>query len=103
MNIACESSNYRPGEPLREWDPNDPTAGTDFRLLVQRADASKPLLELLDGRMPEPKNLLKLATLNSWCVIFWYQPITVFIAGCQMEDSVKKLVEMNLKNSTRNS
>lgn len=93
-----ESSNYRPGEPLRPWSLDSDITATDFRLLVQRADARDVLVKLYDDDRLSKDDRLILACLNSWCVITWYEPISVLINGAQISEEVRALIAQELMN-----
>lgn len=91
-----ESSNYRPGEPLRAWSLEGGVCALDFKLLVQRAAAKEVLLKLYRGDDLSKDDRLILACLNSWCVITWYEPISVLINEPQVSDTVRALIAREL-------
>src|SRR5699024_3678691 len=75
------SSNYRPGEPLREWDLCDELPAIDLRLLLQSTESSNALGRLIDSQPLSSEDIFALAQLNSLSVSQWREPPTAMIKG----------------------
>lgn len=73
-----ESSNYRPGEPLRPWTAEVP-ATLDLALSIKAANAGEPLIRLLNGEELTKDDLIAFGRLNSYCVLKWYEPLVSLI------------------------
>lgn len=75
----CESSNHRPGEPLREWQPEDTRTGIDFDLLVKKAGARDAIAKLAWGKTLSADETISLGRLNSHCVLEWFEPMVILV------------------------
>lgn len=71
-----ESSNYRPGEPLRPWNAEDP-APVDLEFAIREAEAGESLIRLLNGDEISKDDLIAFGRLNSVCVMRWYEPLVL--------------------------
>ncbi|MGO4454578.1 hypothetical protein [Arthrobacter sp. RAF14] len=77
--LPRESSNYRPGEPLRAWASGEPIAAIDAELALQAADAGWSVEKLLRGEELDDQDLIAFGRLNSYCVLQWYEPIVSLV------------------------
>lgn len=73
-----ESSNDRPGEPLRPWTAEVP-ATLDLALTIKGAHAEEPVIRLLEGGEITKDDLIAFGRLNSYCVLNWYEPLVGLI------------------------
>ena len=48
MELVPDSSHYRPGEPLRKWDPVNPVAIMEISLTIQKGNAADALIRLVN-------------------------------------------------------
>lgn len=97
LSNVRQSSNYRPGEPLRRWDSSVPSAPWDLDLLLQRSQAVEVMARVLDGRKMTDQEIVVLARLNSWCVHDWYEPLVSLIKEPRMTDMTAAFVEQHSK------
>jgi hypothetical protein len=79
MEIPSESSNYRPGEPLRKWDPANGTATSDINLMIQKGKAGGALIRLVNNEELSTEDHLTFGRLNSWCVFDWWEPLVLLL------------------------
>lgn len=79
MTIISESPNYRPGEPLRTWEAQNPVAIVDVNLVIQKAQARDALIRLINGEDLSSDDYIALGRLNSWCVLDWWEPLVLLI------------------------
>lgn len=88
------SSNYRPGEPLREWTLEDEFAPIDLRLLLQSTESSAALFRLIREEQLSSEDIFALAQLNSLSVTQWREPPTAMLHGqVYVDPIVSKLFE----------
>jgi hypothetical protein len=79
METLPESSNHRPGEPLRAWDPSNPHAVVGINLVLQAAQAEEALIRLVNGDPLSVEDQLTFGRLNSWCVNQWWEPLVLLV------------------------
>ncbi len=97
MRFLTESSNYRPGEPLRKWDPADEVARRDINLVVQKAEAGDSLWRLMSGSPISNEDLITFGLLNSWCVQDWWEPLVMLISPPRISSEDAQFLRQNLK------
>jgi hypothetical protein len=97
MRFITESSNYRPGEPLRKWDPADEVARGDINLLVQKAEAGDSLRRLISGSPISKDDLITFGLLNAWCVQDWWEPLVMLIGPPQISSEDAEFLRQNLQ------
>lgn len=89
-----ESSNYRPGEPLRAWtDVGDDAWHEASLLIIKAARASTAVRKLVAGQPLTDADLIACGRLNSHCVLSWFEPITMLIREPLLDPVVAKLFE----------
>lgn len=90
--IAGETSNHRPGEPLRAWDAV--TAAGDLDLTIQGSASGEALTRLINGESLSPEDLFAFGRLNSLCVLKWFEPLVMLLgpAGPQIAPEHAELV-----------
>lgn len=86
--IPHESSNYRPGEPLRSWTSGESVAPFDAELAIAASESLGSLLRLLDGDKLSDADLIAFGRLNSYCVLRWYEPLVSLIRGPEIPPEV---------------
>lgn len=79
QDYVSESSNFRPGEPLRSWESGDPTTAVDAELIIKAARAKTAIGKLVLHLPVTVEDLVALGRLNSWCVHRWYEPMVLLI------------------------
>lgn len=79
MDLPSESSNFRPGEPLRQWEPDSPVAAIDVNLVIGKAAAGPALASLLAGQDLSAEETIAVGRLNSYCVLEWWEPLVMLI------------------------
>lgn len=77
--LPRESSNYRPGEPLRSWTSGEPIVPTDAELIIAASDALASIRRLINGDELDDQDLITFGRLNSNCVLRWYEPMVSLI------------------------
>lgn len=87
-----ESSNYRPGEPLRPWDSTEPETAVDAELIIKQAHAATAVRALLDGTPLTVEVQLTLGRLNSWAVQHWYEPMVSLIDEPRLDPALPDLL-----------
>jgi hypothetical protein len=70
-----ESSNYRPGQPLRSWTSGEMFAAIDAPLHLKQADAGPALGRLLRDEPLSTADVVALGRLVSVSVMNWYEPM----------------------------
>jgi hypothetical protein len=70
-----ESSNYRPGEPLRRWVDNTPVVEHDLNLILKHARAREAVERFLRESEVAEGDVVTFGRLNSICVGQWYEPL----------------------------
>lgn len=70
-----ESSNYRPGEPLRSWTSGEPIAPFDAELIVQESNSFESVSRIIRGIELSDSDVIAFGRLNSICVLRWYEPM----------------------------
>jgi hypothetical protein len=87
--LPGESSNYRPGEPLRSWTSGgESVAPFDAEVAIAASEALGPLRRLLDGDELSDADLIAFGRLNSHCVLRWYEPLVSLIRGPEIPPEV---------------
>jgi hypothetical protein len=95
-----QSSNHRPGEPLRSWTSSERVTGHDFRLLVEFAGARSQLVKIAQQQDLSVEDIVVLAGLNSRCVQDWYEPMTTIISGVHLNSGVLSLIQDNFPEAS---
>ena len=72
-----ETSNHRPGEPLRKWD--DVTASGDLALTIMGSDSGEAIVRLVNGDPLSSDDLIAFGRLNSLCVLKWFEPLVMLL------------------------
>ena len=92
-----ETSNHRPGEPLREWDAI--TAAGDLDLTIQGSASGDALTRLIKGEPLSSEDLFSFGRLNSLCVLKWFEPLVMLLgpAGPQIAPEHAELVREHTK------
>ena len=87
-----ETSNSRPGEPLRAWDAI--TAAGDLDLTIQGSASGEALTRLIKGEPLSSEDLFAFGRLNSLCVLKWFEPLVLLVgpAGPQIAPEHAELV-----------
>ena len=75
MNRILQSSNHRPGEPLRSWLSGEQFAPIDAGLHLKAAKAGPAVARLLNGEDVSVDDALAFGRLNWINVSFWYEPM----------------------------
>ncbi|GAB3552189.1 hypothetical protein GCM10027404_22360 [Arthrobacter tumbae] len=96
MGIIAESSNYRPGEPLRGWLTED-VASIDINLIIKKADAGDALQRLIDKEPLTTEDYLIFGRLNSWCVLDWWEPLVLLIDRARIAPEIEDFLRRNAK------
>jgi hypothetical protein len=101
MTIYRESSNTRPGEPLRSWtDPTD-VVEVDAMASIQFAKAEAAVGRLLAGEQLTADDLLAFGRLNSFCVVRWYEPMVTLLPDPFMDPEVQSFLRPLLQRLER--
>lgn len=79
MELVPDSSHYRPGEPLRKWDPVNPVAIMEISLTIQKGNAADALIRLVNDEELSLEDNLAFGRLNSWCVFDWWEPLVLLL------------------------
>ncbi|MCC3267607.1 hypothetical protein [Arthrobacter gengyunqii] len=96
-DIPEPSSNYRPGEPLREWEDTR-TAGIDLALTIQGAQAGDALVRLINGEELSKDDIIAFGRLNAMAVQVWYEPL-INLLGPNSPWMPPKFVELVRKHT----
>lgn len=99
--LPRESSNYRPGEPLRSWTSGEPVAPFDAEFAIAGAEALSPLRRLLDGDQLSDDDLIAFGRLNSYCVLRWYEPLVSLIRGPEIPPEVARFLRESVPGLER--
>lgn len=94
--LPRESSNYRPGEPLRSWTSGEPIAPTDAELIIQASKSLASLRRLINGDHLTDEDLIAFGRLNSNCVLRWYEPIVSLVREPQIDPEVITLLRSSV-------
>ena len=97
MGATGESSNYRPGEPLRSWDSSEPITSVDAELIIKAANAKAAVIRLVNDEPLSVKDELAFGRLNSWCVQMWYEPMVMLIGNPQIDPALPELLRNHTK------
>ncbi len=93
-----ESSNYRPGEPLRSWLNGEEVTRYDAELIVQKSGSADSLRKLFSGGSLDDADLIAFGRLNSWCVLQWYEPIVILVSKPTAAAKVVKFLSENVRS-----
>lgn len=99
--LPGESSNYRPGEPLRSWTSGEPVAPHDAHASIAGAEALSSLRRLLDGEQLNDADLIAFGRLNSHCVLWWYEPMVSLIRGPEISPEVAEFLRNSVPGLER--
>lgn len=91
--LEGQSSNYRPGEPLRPWSADSDVACLDLGLVAQAANATEVLKKFADGESLSLEEQIVIANMNSWCFLFWYEPLVTQVAYPQASEKVIDMIK----------
>jgi len=94
--LPRESSNHRPGEPLRSWTSREPIAPTDAELIIQASKSLSSLHRLIYGDPLTDKDLIAFGRLNSNCVLRWYEPIVSLVGEPRIDPEVVALLKSSV-------
>jgi hypothetical protein len=94
---AHESSNFRPGEPLREWNSGEEIVPVDAELLIKSAHAGQAIRKLVSGEPLTTEDTITFGRLNSWCVLRWYEPMVVLIDEPRIHPALPTLLRDHTK------
>lgn len=87
-----ESSNYRPGEPLRSWVYGDPVVGIDADLLMSKAGARESIRKLVRGETLDVEDIVSFGRLNSFCVLEWYEPMVILVGDPRLDPNLPEIL-----------
>ena len=99
--LPGESSNYRPGEPLRSWTGGEPVAPHDAYASIAGAEALSSLRRLLDGDQLTDADLVAFGKLNSHCVLWWYEPMVSLIRSPEISPEVAEFLRNSVPGLER--
>jgi hypothetical protein len=99
--LPRESSNYRPGEPLRSWTSGESVAPFDAEFAIAAANALGPLRRLLDGDQLSDSDLIAFGELNSYCVLRWYEPLVSLIREARVSPDVADFLRASVPGLER--
>ncbi|MCT9871981.1 hypothetical protein [Paenarthrobacter aurescens] len=94
--LPRESSNYRPGEPLRSWSSGEPIAPVDAELIILASKSLSSLRKLIREDQLLDEDLIAFGRLNSNCVLRWYEPIVSLVGEPQIEPEVIVLLKASV-------
>lgn len=94
--VPRESSNYRPGEPLRSWTSGEPISPVDAELIILASESLASLRRLIDGDNLSDEDLIAFGRLNSDCVLRWYEPIVSLVREPQIDPEVITLLKASV-------
>jgi hypothetical protein len=88
-----ESSNYRPGEPLRSWASGEPIVPADAEIIIAASQSLASLRRLIHRQTLDDRDLIAFGRLNSNCVLRWYEPIVSLVREPQIPPEVLKVLK----------
>lgn len=94
-----ESSNSRPGEPLRSWLSHTDVVTADAIFTVRMAGAKEALERLIAGESLSPDDQIALGRLNSYCVARWYEPMVALMHEVHIDPDVAQFLSPLLVKS----
>lgn len=86
-----ESSNTRPGEPLRSWTDQTEVLQADAIFTVRMAKAHDALQSLMTGQSLNAEQLIALGRLNSYAVARWYEPVVSLMSTAHIDPGVAEV------------
>jgi len=89
----AESSNHRPGEPLRSWLDVTAVVTSDALANIHFAHAGDALKRLLAGAALSDSDVIALGRLNSFCVVRWYEPMVTLLDKPFIDPDVAGFIE----------
>lgn len=95
--MTIESSNYRPGEPLRSWADETLVASHDAVFALKMADAVDAMSRLLNHEALSVDDVLAFGRLNSYCVARWYEPMVTLLPDPAIDPATEQRVVSALK------
>lgn len=95
--ITKQSSNYRPGEPLRPWGPEWP-ADIDIALVIKATNSADALVRLINEEPLSKDDIIAFGRLNAQCVMKWYEPL-VNLLGPRSPQILPDHAELIRKNT----
>lgn len=92
-----ETSNHRPGEPLRKWDAV--TASGDLALTIMGSASGDAIVRLVNGNPLSSEDLIAFGRLNSLCVLKWFEPLVMLLGpkGPQLAPDHAELIRVHTK------
>lgn len=91
MGVTGHSSNYQPGEPLRNWDSSDPITPVDAELIVKTAKAEAAVVNLVNDEPLTVEDELAFGS-RVLGVKMWYEPMVMLIGGPQIDPAPPELL-----------
>jgi hypothetical protein len=101
QQLPRESSNYRPGEPLRSWTSGEPAAPHDAHASIAGAEALNSLRRLLNGDQLSDADLIAFGKLNSHCFLWWYEPMVSLVRGPRISPDVADFLRSSVPGLER--
>jgi hypothetical protein len=94
--VPIESSNYRPGEPLRAWTSGEPIAPFDAELIIQESNSFKSVSRIIKGVELADSDLIAFGKLNSICVLRWYEPMISLVSEPAIAPEVAEFLKKSI-------
>lgn len=92
--VELRQSDWRPGDPLRAWEPVGDKV-FDAALLLKQADAHDAVRLLATGSDPGPDGILAFGRLNSWSFHFGYEPVVDLTNSPRLDPEFYNLWQSN--------
>lgn len=88
-----ESSNNRPGEPLRSWLVPTEVVEHNARAVVAFSGAHDALARIIAHAPLSLEDQVALGRLNSFCVAQWYEPVVTMLREPHIDPAIAKFFE----------